>query len=166
MFVKLHSFFIELIDMILFFCLVFASGNAAKAFRIRKGLKIVEKKYTVAGSYRFEAPSASVSTESPSSPHVHRLQQPQDAPVRTGESESTDQEKYGNDETTDNYKDKSMVAIDEGLDQMEEGVTPCMEAVSPNDSHKIEELGQSSSFLSPVKFKECAFESPLSESWA
>ena len=152
--------------MILFFCLVFASGNAAKAFRIRKGLKIVEKKYAAAGSFR-EAPSASVSTESPSSPHVHRLQQPQqDAPVRTGESGSAGQEKYGKDETTDNYKNKTMVAIDEDLDQMEEGVTPCMEVVSPNDSHKIEELGQSSSFLSPVKFEECAFESPLSESWA
>lgn len=136
-------------------------GNAARADRIRRGTKAIEKKYAVVESIR-EAPSATLSTKPSFSPYLQSLQRPQDTPVRTKESEIELRENYSKNKTADKYKNSTIVAIDESLDKVEAGITPSMEAVSPLDSRKIEELGLSPS-LSPVVFEDlerCSIDSP------
>ena len=125
-----------------------SAGNAAKADRIRRGTKAIEKKYAPVESNQ-EAPSATLSTKPSSSPYLQQLHDqkpshPHHLPVRRGAG-SEDKEKL-----PENHDfDENNESIDGAEDENKERVARIAGGITPLEKHAEEDYGDYSP-MSPV----------------
>eukprot|EP01032_Pedospumella_encystans_P009646 gene9646-11338_t len=128
--------------------LAVATGNAAKANRMRRGTKAIEKKYAPVESNQ-DKPSATLSTKPSSSPYLQQLHDqkashPHHLPVRRG-VEPEDKEKI-----PENHDfDENNESIDGAEDENKERVARIAGGVTPLESH-AEEDHRDYSPMSPV----------------